>query len=181
MVKSAENFLAGFFGLAWINNATLELIIDDAPFNNSLAGYNACPNNNNAETAAGSNASAEWISIYTVPAQERLNSLSTGFNWTATYVYDAQELCAYETVALGYSEWCDLFSYQEWLDFEQSIDLDFAGTYGFQSPTGRAVGIGYVEEVLARINHHLITTANGSDNSECCICRLFTNNHTDIR
>lgn len=38
-----QNFLSGFFGLSWQNNATLELIIDETGFNNSLAGYNACP------------------------------------------------------------------------------------------------------------------------------------------
>lgn len=123
-------------------------------------------NSNNELTSAGSNASDEWISIYLADAVTRLNAMSTGFNWTAEYAYDAQEACAYETVSLGYSSFCDLFTYQEWLDFEQSIDLDFAGTYGFQSPTGRAVGVGYVEEVLARINHHLITTATGSDNGQ---------------
>jgi len=43
---------------------------------------------------------------------------------------------------------------------------DFAGTFGFQSPTARADGIGYVAEVLARINHHLITKSVGSVNGE---------------
>lgn len=164
MVKSAENFLSGFFGLSWQNNATLELIIDETGFNNSLAGYNACPNNQNVRSAAGANASELWQSIYLKNATDRLNSMSTGFNWTTSYAYDAQQLCAYETVNDGFSKFCDLFTYEEWLYFEQAIDLEFAGTFGFQSPTGRAVGVGYVEEVLARINHHLITTATGSDN-----------------
>lgn len=92
--------------------------------------------------------------------------MTTGFEWNATTVYDAQELCAYETNALGYSAFCDLFTWQEWLDFEYSIDLSFIGTYGFLSPTSRAVGVGYVEEVLAKINHHLITHATASDNSK---------------
>lgn len=82
------------------------------------------------------------------------------------YAYDAMQLCPYETIAFGYSAFCDLFTWQEWEDFEYSIDLDFAGTYGFQSPTGRAVGIGYQQEVLARIQNHLITTADGSVNGK---------------
>jgi len=164
MVKSAENFLAGFFGLGWTQNATLELIIDQTGFNNSFAGYNACPNNNNFRTSAGDNASAHWESIYLANAVERLNNMSTGFNWTTDFAYSAQELCPYETVALGFSDFCELFTYQEYLDFEQSIDIDFAGTYGFNSPTARAVGVGYVEEVLARLQDHLINTAEGSLN-----------------
>lgn len=93
--------------------------------------------------------------------------MTTGFKWDADWVYNAQQLCSYETVALGYSKFCGLFTYQEWLDFEYSIDLDFTGTYGFLSPTARAVGVGYVEEVLARINHHLIKKPTGSDNGKC--------------
>lgn len=166
MVKSAEYFLAGFFGLTWTTNATLELIIDETGYNNSLSGYNVCNNNENYRSSAGANASLTWENIYLVNATKRLNSYSKNFNWTTAYAYDAMQLCPYETVALGYSSFCSLFTYEEWQGFEYSIDLDFAGTYGFQSPTGRAVGIGYVEEVLARINHHLITTATGSVNGE---------------
>ncbi len=73
-------------------------------------------------------------------------------------------MCPYETVAFGYSAFCDLFTYQEWLGFEYSIDLAFAGNNYFESPTGRAVGIGYVEEVLARLTNHTITSATAQDN-----------------
>jgi len=44
MLKSAENFMAGFFGLEWTQNATIEVIIEGQGFNNSLAGYMNCPN-----------------------------------------------------------------------------------------------------------------------------------------
>lgn len=44
MLKSCENFLSGFFGLEWTNNATIEVIIEWGGFNNSLAGYMGCPN-----------------------------------------------------------------------------------------------------------------------------------------
>ena len=42
MVESAEYFLAGFFGLGWAQNATLELVIEWDGFNNTMAGYKAC-------------------------------------------------------------------------------------------------------------------------------------------
>ncbi len=43
MRKSAENFAAGFFGLDYQQYVQLEFVIDESGFNNSLAGYNACP------------------------------------------------------------------------------------------------------------------------------------------
>lgn len=75
-----------------------------------------------------------------------------------------QTLCPYETVAFGYSAFCDLFTYEEWRSFEYSIDLSFAGNNYFQSPTGRAIGIGYVEEILARLQNHVLTTTGTQAN-----------------
>jgi hypothetical protein len=62
MLKSAENFVAGFFGLEWTKNATIEVIIDERDFNNSLAGYNNCPNSN--KDNRGSAASNKWIAKF---------------------------------------------------------------------------------------------------------------------
>ncbi|KAI5356807.1 putative histidine phosphatase superfamily, clade-2, histidine acid phosphatase active [Septoria linicola] len=159
MLKSAEYFLAGFFGLDWTQNATLVLAIENTTgiWNNTLAGYYNCNNSNAAVSTGGNNASTQWYNIYLANATHRLNSHSEGFNWTVQDAYNAQSLCAYETVALGYSAFCGLFTYAEWEGYEYSIDLSFAGNNMFQSPTGRAVGIGYVEEILARLQGHLIT------------------------
>ena len=150
MTKSAEYFLAGFFGLGWTQNATLELIIENEGYNNSLAGYEQCPNSNTNVSTSGNTAEKEWYEIYLADATERLQSQITGYNWTATDSYNAQSLCAYETVALGYSPWCGLFTYQEWEGYEYSGDLSFAGNNAFQSPTGRAVVIGYVQGKLIK-------------------------------
>ena len=168
MLNSAEYFMAGFFGLSWPQNATLEPIIEGSNFNNSLAGYDNCNNSNKGVSMGGTNASAEYRNTYLVNATQRLQAMSGGdsalYKWNTTTAYAAQTLCPYETVAYGYSAFCDLFTYDEWLGFEYSIDLSFAGNNYFQSPTGRAVGIGYVEEVLARLNQHVLTTATAQDN-----------------
>jgi len=164
MTQSAEYFLAGFFGLQWTQNATLELIIEGPHFNNSLAGYFRCDNANKGVSAGGTNATTQWVSVYLANATSRLQAMIPGFNWTLADSYNAQSMCAYETVALGYSAFCDLFTYEEWQGYEYSIDISFAGNNGFQSPTGRAVGIGYVQEILARLQHHLISTPTAQVN-----------------
>jgi hypothetical protein len=51
MTESAEYFLAGFFGLGWQQNATLERIIESDGYNNTLAGYKEC-NHSSWEVAA---------------------------------------------------------------------------------------------------------------------------------
>ncbi|KAK3709720.1 hypothetical protein LTR37_010747 [Vermiconidia calcicola] len=159
MTKSAEYFLAGFFGLEWTSNATLVLAIETETevWNNTLAGYFNCDNSYGYKNEGGDNATEQWVEIYLADATERLApNAGKHFNWTAEDSYNAQSLCAYETVAVGYSSFCGLFTYEEWEGYEYSIDINFAGQSGFQSPTGRAVGAGYVEEIRARLEHHLI-------------------------
>ncbi|KAK8166332.1 histidine phosphatase superfamily [Phyllosticta citrichinensis] len=134
MTQSAEYFLAGFFGLGWTQNATLELLIEEDSYNSR---YENCPNSN--------------LEI-------------SGWDWTVDDTYAAQTLCAYETVGLGFSHFCGLFTYDEWVGYEYSIDINFAGNNAFQSPTGRAVGIPWVVELLARLNHHLIDTPTAQIN-----------------
>ncbi|KAF1981533.1 phosphoglycerate mutase-like protein [Aulographum hederae CBS 113979] len=165
MIQSAEYFLAGFFGLRWPDNATLEVIIEEPNFNNSLAGYFACNNSNLPVSTGGTNATKKWASVYLADALERLQGMidpPDAIN--ITDVYNFQSLCAYETVALGYSSFCDLFTFEEWQGYEYSVDINFAGNNAFQSPTGRAVGIGWVEELRARLTHEYLTTARGSVN-----------------
>ena len=162
MLKSAEYFMAGFFGLSWTNNATLEPIIEQSGFNNSFAGYYQCNNSNNYLSTGGNNASLIWEAIYLANATARFKALSRGYNWTVADTYNAQTLCPYEEVAFGYSAFCDLFNFKEWQGFEYSIDLQFNGNNGFASPTGRGVGIGFVEEIYARLQGHLYNLPPGS-------------------
>ena len=168
MTQSAEYFLAGFFGLTWTENATLVLAIEyeTGTWNNTLAGYYDCPNANDYHNEGGNNATTEWYEKYLADATERLSSCAgPKFNWTAEDSYNAQSLCAYETVALGYSPFCGLFTYEEWEGYEYSVDINFAGNNMFQSPTGRAVGVGYVYEIMSRLEHHLITKPTAQINT----------------
>ncbi|KAL9115209.1 MAG: hypothetical protein Q9227_001003 [Pyrenula ochraceoflavens] len=164
MLKSAEYFMAGFFGQEWTNNATLEVIWEQNTFNNSLAGYYQCNNSNNYLSTGGNNASLVWENIYLADAAKRFNSMVTGYNLTIRDVYNLQTLCPYEEVAFGYSQICDLFTFEEWQGFEYTLDLQFYGNNAFGSPTGRGVGIGYVEEIYARLQNHLYNLPPGSTN-----------------
>lgn len=87
MLKSAEYFMAGFFGLEWTNNATLEVIIEQSGFNISLAGYDNCNNSNLPVAAGGTNASTVWENIYLKDATARFNAMSPHFTWNVSDVY----------------------------------------------------------------------------------------------
>lgn len=93
MLKSAEYFMAGFFGLSWTENATLEVIIEDPKgSNNSLAGYFGCNNSNTYVSTGGNNASRIWENEYLANATERLSALTEGYNWTIADAYNVKDL-----------------------------------------------------------------------------------------
>ena len=90
--------MAGFFGLEWTNNATIELIIEQNGFNNSLAGYDNCNNSNSDRNKGGTNATMEYVGVYLEDATKRLQGMITDFEWTIIDTYAAQNMCPYETV-----------------------------------------------------------------------------------
>ena len=138
----------------------LEFIIEQSGFNNSLIASNVCNNSNGPVSSTGGTAQSGYVATYLANATQRFKSMAGGFNWTVQDTYAAQELCPYETVGLGYSQFCDLFTYQEYEGLSYSLDLEFAGNNLFQSPTGRAVGIGYVQELLGvSLNLEVATSA----------------------
>ncbi|KAJ6079145.1 hypothetical protein N7467_008898 [Penicillium canescens] len=151
MLESAENFLAGFFGLDWTKNANILATIDSA-----TTGESACANEASSMFANIAEPISTWQKTYLKDRTEKLRRLTGNYNWTVTDTYHAQSLCPYETISLGYSEFCQLFNYEEWEGFAYLMDLEFAGLSGFMSPTGRAQGIAWVEEFLARVEGHYV-------------------------
>lgn len=76
-----------------------------------------------------------------------------------------QSLCAYETSSLGSSDFCSLFTQSEWEGFEYALDIDYWYDYAYGNPTGRAQGVGAVQEWIARLKNEYIKSSNSSVNS----------------
>lgn len=103
---------------------------------------------------------------YYEKAAERLNKhLSGNLTLVATDINAMLQLCSYETDALGYSSFCPLFTEDEFRVYEQAYDIQFAGNNGFQSPVSAAQGKAYLEELISRLNHSLITEWDSATNA----------------
>ncbi|KAJ7247042.1 histidine phosphatase superfamily [Mycena rebaudengoi] len=166
MLASAQNFAIGFFGYPVEGQYQQSITIEGHGFNNTLAPYTTCPNAQDSTKAdRGRGYLAKWASIYLKKALRRLQPQLNGYNLTIEDVYVFQQLCAYETVALGYSKFCELFTEEEWDGFEYSFDLYFWYNSGFGFPLARSQGIGYVQELVARLTHTPISTHNSSTNA----------------
>lgn len=143
MVKTAENFAAGFFGVPeYQNQVNIEILVETPGLNNSGAPYEICTNSNVASrgsigsTAATAFANTAFNStIARLQSQVCDNFLTcnvpffddflqiTGVNFTATDAIAMLQLCSYETQALGYSAFCNLFSEEDFLNYEYYYDL----------------------------------------------------------
>ncbi|KAI0029734.1 phosphoglycerate mutase-like protein [Vararia minispora EC-137] len=166
MLYSALNFAAGFFGIPYEDKYLQSITIEDTGFNNTLAPYKTCTNANNATKGdRGTPFVRDWAGTYLRDARDRLQSNFGGIELSIEDVYTMQQMCAYETVAIGFSAFCSLFTEAEWEGFDYAMDVYFWYSSGFGSPVARALGIGWIQELVARLTHTPIETHNSSTNA----------------
>lgn len=109
-----------------------------------------------------------YIPKYLGAATARMqNYAPSGFMFTTNDTYAMQSICAYENAYLGYtnSEFCNLFTAAEWEGFEYTLDIEYYYDFSFGNPTGRAQGLGYLQELLARLQDQYINVSHSSVNS----------------
>jgi hypothetical protein len=185
--NSQINWALGFFGTSYEVEPNPTLANASSPFelvvipeggteNNTLASYDSCLNDAVPEIGyIGTDDVFNYLPHYLGPAAVRLSKyVPSALNLTVRDVYAMQSICAYETQYIGSSDFCNLFTADEWAGFESSLDILYYYDYAYGNPTGRAQGIGYVQELLARLKHQYIPVSNSSVNS------TITNNTRDF-
>jgi hypothetical protein len=167
MFESALHWANGYFGLNADNEYSLLSIPSSPGVNNILAGNQIClsalllPTGNVDLTEFFA-----YLAIFLSNATTRLSAYAPlNVNFTVEDTVAMQMLCAYEYSALDSSDFCSLFTLNEWRGFEQLFNVFFYQAYSFGSYTGRAVGLGYLEELIARLNKQFINISYSSVNS----------------
>lgn len=187
--NSQINWALGFFGTSFqrIPDPTLKNFTDGDLFdvviipeggteNNTLASYDSCLNEGVSGIGdLGDQDLEKYIPKYLADATKRMQAyVPSGFNFTVNDTYAMQSICAYETNYIGSSDFCNFFTEDEWAGFENTLDIEYFYDYAAGNPTGRAQGIGYVQELIARLTNQYITSSNSSVNS------TITNNAQDF-
>ncbi|GAA5986983.1 hypothetical protein JCM5350_000931 [Sporobolomyces pararoseus] len=165
MLNSAKNFAAGFFGFPFEDQYHQLVTIEWPGYNNTLAPYMTCPNAGRTNLTHGHADMNTWINTYLGEAAQRLQKEMKGIEIAPRDAFNMQLLCAYEVVALGGSEFCKLFTEEEFKGFEYAHDLQFFGAYSFGQPAQVALGKGWVQEWLARTLRQPISEFNSTTNS----------------
>ncbi|EPE07535.1 histidine phosphatase [Ophiostoma piceae UAMH 11346] len=187
--NSQISWALGFFGPSYQPITTPDPTLANwtAPFdvvvipeggteNNTLAAYDSC-HNDGLEPIIDLGDWDMWpyVGRYLKAATARLQPYAPkGFTLTTNDTYAMQSLCAYETAYLGDSAFCKLFTLDEWAAFEVTLDAEYYFDYSYGNPTGRAQGIGYLQEFIARLTNQYIPVSNSSVNS------TITNNAKDF-
>jgi acid phosphatase len=128
-IETAQHFANGFFGPDWGSNnlADLEIIPETASRGaDTLTPGDTCLNYI-ADKVNGHDKGyaklAAWQEVFTAPVAQRLAADVGGLDLSPLDVYSMMELCGFETLVRGSSPWCDVFTREEWLDFEYGRDL----------------------------------------------------------
>ncbi|OCK74404.1 3-phytase [Lepidopterella palustris CBS 459.81] len=176
--NSQINWALGFFGPSFqiVPNPTLAnftstfdvvIIPEGGTENNTLASYDSCFNDNlNPIGILGDLDLETYLPIYLKDATARMQQYApAGFIFNVNDTYAMQSICAYEMGYIGSSSFCSLFTLEEWDGFENTLDMEYYNDYAWGNPTGRAQGIGYLQELLARLQNEYIPVSNSSVNS----------------
>lgn len=151
----------------WTDDFDVLVIPEGDTENNTLAAYDSCFND--YEEGIGDLGDSDlfnYLPVYLTEATKRLQEYAPpGFTFTVNNTYAMQSICAYEMQYIGQSDFCALFSADEWAGFENTLDIIYYYDYAWGNPTGRAQGIGYVQELLARLQNQYITASNSSVNA----------------
>lgn len=128
VIETAEHFALGFFGIGYRNSntAVLEVISEHSSLGaDTLTPGRTCLANKkdkNEGQRKGYRLMRDYRATYIGAIRERLLE-QTSMSFADQEVYAMQEMCGFETTVRGRSDWCDVFTKDEFLSFEYTRDL----------------------------------------------------------
>ncbi|KAG9185176.1 acid phosphatase [Alternaria panax] len=128
VIATATHFAAGFFGIDYdtTNKAILQVIPEHHSLGaDTLTPGRTCLANKNDEREGqrkGFRLASEYRATYMPAIRERLLN-QTDMYFEDHEIYAMQEMCGFETTVRGHSDWCDVFTQDEFLSFEYARDI----------------------------------------------------------
>jgi len=171
VIMSAVNFTHGFYSALLADGSTSApppppsaademLIIPETNGLNNTLSHGLCTSfENGGNYSALGEAQAIWADVFTPAIIEKLNVNLPGANFSgpsdAVFMMD---LCPFDSVSASYSPgsrpispFCNLFTEDEWADYDYFQTIGKWYSYGPGNALGPTQGVGYVNELLARL------------------------------
>jgi len=146
----------------------IEVISEEDGRNNTLSDRLCTAFESGPVSQIGHNAQHQWMDIFVPPIQHRLNSDLPGANFTQDDVINFMDLCPFETVASAkgsLSPFCNLFSENEWHQFDYYQTLGKYYGYGPGNPLGPTRGVGWANELIARLTNSAINDSTSTNHT----------------
>ena len=166
VVESASNFTKGFHHAkikdGKSDNAypyNVVVIQEGHEFNNTLSHGLCTEFQEGYEHHIADHAKSEWASIFVPPIQKRLNTDMPGANLSIDDTLHLMQLCPFDTVASSsgtISPFCDFLTESEWHQYNYFESLEKFYRFGSGNPLGPTQGVGFGNELLARMGHRLV-------------------------
>ncbi|KIK96092.1 hypothetical protein PAXRUDRAFT_826324 [Paxillus rubicundulus Ve08.2h10] len=147
VIDSARNWTAGF-AHASDQRYVPDLSVIIPQSTNDTLDDKMCP-----QVGSSAKETGNWVDSFAPTIASRINSEAPGAKLKKKDIVNLMSLCPFDTVAHeAPSPWCNLFTSDEWASYEYYGDLtDYYGN-GYGQRLGRVQGVGYVNELLARLS-----------------------------
>jgi hypothetical protein len=172
VVESAQKWLLGIAESTKTSPKEVDVVIPEGPEWNNTLSHDNCPAfEHGPNHGMGYRAMQVFADEFVPPIQERINS-KLGTNLSTTSIVYLMDMCPFDTLAhpsAKVSKFCHLFTTQEWhaYDYYQTLGKYYGWSVG--NPLGATQGVGYVNELLARLTKKLVedsTNTNTTLNSD---------------
>jgi hypothetical protein len=154
VVESAQKWLLGIAQSAKTLPKDVDLIIPEGPNWNNTLSHDNCPAfEGGPDHGLGDRAQRLWAAKFVPTIRMRVNS-QLGTKLSATAIVNLMDMCPFDTLAhptASVSEFCHLFTEEEWHAYDYFQTLGKYYGYSVGNPLGPTQGVGYVNELLARL------------------------------
>ncbi|KAH8172699.1 histidine phosphatase superfamily (branch 2) domain-containing protein [Sarocladium implicatum] len=159
VIDSATNFTKGYYearGKGAVEDPRDVLVVPEGNGSNNTMDHGTCTAfEEGPASKTRERMQSAWKAIWVLPITARLNHKLPGANLTLDETIYMMDLCPFHVVASPkgdkLSPICSLFSKTEWRSYDYFMSLDKWYGYGQGNPLGPTQGVGYVNELIARL------------------------------
>jgi len=164
VIESGKRFLQGLVHMK--NNdpgaksdqrsPKINVMISEEPGSNNTLNHNTCPVFESSEL--GDTVEDNYKALIAPAIAERLEKQIPGVTFTDKEVIYLMDMCPFDTISSNQdgsilSPFCSLFTDSEWSKYNYLQSLSKYYGYGAGNPLGPTQGVGFVNELIARMTH----------------------------
>ncbi len=179
VVESAQNWTQGFADAKEADSKAkhqpkaypvVNVIIPEADYGvNNTLNHDLCTAfENGTDSTIADDVQEIWMDVFAKPIQARLNAHLPGANLSLQQTVYMMDLCPFNTVASPkgqISSFCDLFSQQEWHQYNYYETLGKWYGYSYGNSLGPTQGVGFANELIARLTNQPVRDETSTNHS----------------